>query len=142
MKTAPKEPHVAKSQPLLQRGVSWSDHDDFEFRRVEPKLDPLLKGQDMRILILSAGAALFLAACDSKQENAEEAAAQDVRASGEATADAMENQADAATTDAAADSLNAQADAVQQKADEKADAVEAAAGNLDGGMTTPPAKTN
>ena len=72
MKTAPKEPHVAKSQPLLQRGVSWSDHDDFEFRRVEPKLDPLLKGQDMRILILSAGAALFLAACDSKQEAAED----------------------------------------------------------------------
>lgn len=59
MKTAPKEPHVAKSQPLLQRGVSWSDHDDFEFRRVEPKLDPLLKGQDMRILIFGAGAALF-----------------------------------------------------------------------------------
>lgn len=74
MKTAPKEPHVAKSQPLLQRGVSRSDHDDFEFRRVEPELDPLLKGQDMRILILGAGAgaALFLAACDSKQEAAED----------------------------------------------------------------------
>src|SRR3990167_1079197 len=72
MKTAPQEPHGAKSQPLLQRGVSWSDHDDFEFRRVEPELDPLLKGQDMRILILGAGAALFLAACDSKQEAADD----------------------------------------------------------------------
>ena len=71
---------------------------------------------------------LGLAACDSKQENAEEAAAQDVRASGEATADAMENQADAVRaaggSEAKADAMEDKADAVREGADTKADAME------------------
>ena len=65
-------------------------------------------------VLLAATAALGLgvAACDSRQENAQENAAQDVREASEAAADAMETQADAVreTGDAKADKMEDQAD--------------------------------
>lgn len=65
-------------------------------------------------VLLAATAALGLgvAACDSKQENAAESAAQDVREASDAAADAMETQADAVreTGDAKADKMEDQAD--------------------------------
>ncbi|MFP5396180.1 MAG: hypothetical protein ACLGHF_08460 [Alphaproteobacteria bacterium] len=65
-------------------------------------------------VLLAATAALGLgvAACDSRQENAQENAAQDVREASDAAADAMETQADAVreTGDAKADKMEDQAD--------------------------------
>ena len=65
-------------------------------------------------VLLAATAALGLgvAACDSRQENAQESAAQDVREASDAAADAMETQADAVreTGDAKADKMEDQAD--------------------------------
>lgn len=80
------------------------------------------------LLVSAVAMGLGLAACDSKQENAEEAAAQDVRASGEATADAMEDKADAVRaaggSEVKADALEDKADVVREGADAKADATE------------------
>lgn len=69
---------------------------------------------------------LALGACDSQKENAEEAAAQDVREASEAAADAMETQAadmrDGA--EAKADKMEDKADAVREQGDAKADKIE------------------
>ena len=81
----------------------------------------ILKGA---MLASTVAMGLGLAACDSKQENAEEAAAQNVREVGEATADAMENQADAVR---ASGGSEAKADAMENKADVKRDAADAKA---------------
>ena len=81
----------------------------------------ILKGA---MLASTVAMGLGLAACDSKQENAEEAAAQNVREAGEATADAMENQADAVR---ASGGSEAKADAMENKADVKRDAADAKA---------------
>ncbi|PJJ48740.1 hypothetical protein [Hymenobacter chitinivorans] len=65
-----------------------------------------------KVLFLALAAASFtFASCDSKKENAQENAADNVEAAGEAKADAMEEQADA----------------VRDSADNKADAMEDAA---------------
>jgi len=71
-------------------------------------------------VLLAATAALGLgvAACDSRQENATENAAQDVREASENAADAMETQADV----------------VRERGDEKADRMEDQADKKD---TTP-----
>lgn len=67
-----------------------------------------------------------LGACDSTKENAEEAAAQDVREESEAAADALETQAadmrDGA--EAKADATENKADAVRESGDAKADKME------------------
>ena len=82
----------------------------------------------MRIAILLAAgaAALSLAACNSPEDNA-----------AEATADALEQQADAVeantgSTPAEQQAADAQANALEQRADQ----VEQQAGNADGGATT------
>jgi hypothetical protein len=64
--------------------------------------------------LAACAAALSLAACSSKEDQA-----------AEAKADSLEQQAAAAPTEAQEKALNAQADAVEQKA-----------GNADGGATT------
>ena len=104
-----------------------------------------LEEPHMRKLIIAATTVVAfagLAACENAAEKEAGAQADAIEANANVTATQLENQADVAPTDAARDNLNAQADAVQEKADHQADAVEAAAGNADGGMTTPPAKTN
>lgn len=64
------------------------------------------------LLAATAALGLSVAACDSRQENAQENAAQDVREASDAAADAMETQADAVreTGDAKADKMEDQAD--------------------------------
>lgn len=80
------------------------------------------------MLAVTVAMGLGLAACDGKKENAEEAAAQNVRASGEASADAMENQADAVRasggSEVKADAMEDKADVKRNAADAKADAME------------------
>lgn len=66
------------------------------------------------VAIMAACAALSLAACESKQDNA-----------AEKQADALENQAAATSNEAQETQLNAKADAIEQQA-----------GNADGGATT------
>ena len=89
-------------------------------------------------VLLAATAALGLgvAACDSKQENAAESAAQDVREASDAAADAIENRADAVreTSEAKADNMENKADAVRERGDAKADNMEDQADKKD---TTP-----
>lgn len=66
-----------------------------------------------KVLFLALAAASFsFASCDSKKEDAQEQAADNVEAAGEAQADAMENQADAVR-----DSADAKADAIENAAD-------------------------
>lgn len=68
-----------------------------------------------KLMLIAAGvAALTVAACESKQDQA-----------AEQKADALESQAAAAPTETQETQLNAQADAVEQQA-----------GNADGGATT------
>lgn len=68
----------------------------------------------MITVLVASAAALSLAACNSPQDKA-----------AERTADALEQQAASTTNEATERGLNNQADAVEQ-----------AAGNADGGMTT------
>ncbi|MCA8832172.1 hypothetical protein [Hymenobacter pini] len=66
-----------------------------------------------KVLFLALAAASFsFASCDSKKEDAQEQAAENVEASGEAKADAMEEKADAVR-----DSADAKADAMENAAD-------------------------
>lgn len=67
------------------------------------------------LLAATVALGLGLSACDSKTENAAEGKAQDVRESAEATADAIETQAD---------KMDAKADAVRESGDAKADKME------------------
>ena len=89
-------------------------------------------------VLLAATAALGLgvAACDSKQENAAESAAQDVREASDAAADSMENQAVAVreTSEAMAVNMENKAVAVRERGDAKADKMEDQADKKD---TTP-----
>lgn len=64
------------------------------------------------LLAATVALGLGVAACDSKQENAAENAAQDVREASDAAADAIETQADATREagDAKADKMEDQAD--------------------------------
>lgn len=78
------------------------------------------------ILVAAGAAALSLAACNSPEDNAAEATADNL----EAQADAVE--ANAGSTPAAQEAADAQANALEQKADQ----VEQNAGNADGGATT------
>lgn len=88
------------------------------------------------LLAATAALGLSVAACDSKQENAEEKAAQDVREASDAAADAIENRADAVreTSEAKADNMENKADAVRERGDAKADKMEDQADKKD---TTP-----
>ncbi len=66
-----------------------------------------------KVLFLALAAASFtFTSCDSKTENAQENVAEGVEASGEAKADAMEDQADAVR-----DSADATADKMEDAAD-------------------------
>ena len=72
-----------------------------------------------KVLFLALAAASFtFTSCDSKKENAAENAAENVEASGEAKADAMEDQADAVrdSADATADKMEDNADAMPSQA--------------------------
>ncbi len=66
---------------------------------------------------------LGLSACDSKKENATEDLAGEVRASSEATADAMEDTADV-MGDSSAKAMENKAEAVREAGEAKADAME------------------
>lgn len=78
------------------------------------------------LLVATAALGLGLGACDSRQENAAEEAAQNVREASENAADAMEDRADtvSATNEAAADRIEDKAAAVRERGDEKADRME------------------
>jgi len=66
-----------------------------------------------KVLFLALAAVSFsFASCDSKTENAQENAADNVEAAGEQKADAMEEQADAVR-----DSADAKADVMEDAAD-------------------------
>ncbi len=88
------------------------------------------------LLAATAVLGLGVAACDSRSENAEEKAAQDVREASDAAADAIENRADAVreTSEAKADNMEDKADAVRERGDAKADNMEDQADKKD---TTP-----
>lgn len=73
------------------------------------------------LFMMFAAASFSFASCDSPKENAQEHAAENVEAAGEAKADAMEEQADAVR-----DSADAKADAMEDNAD-KMDATTPAA---------------
>jgi len=74
-----------------------------------------------KVLFLALAAASFsFTSCDSKKEDVQEQAADNVEAAGEAKADAMEEQADA----------------VRDSTEEKADAVDDAADNMNAPATT------
>ena len=64
------------------------------------------------LFLLFAAASFTFASCDSPKENAQENAADNVEAAGEAKADAMEDAADATR-----DSADAKADAMEDHAD-------------------------
>ncbi len=84
---------------------------------------------------IAAASALALSACDSKQENAREDAAEQkadnmekkadtVRDTGEKKADAMESQKSMANDHSTNASMENKADATRDAADQKADALE------------------
>jgi hypothetical protein len=78
------------------------------------------------LLAATVALGLGLSACDSKKENAEETAAQNVREASEAAADAMETDAAMVreTSEAKADKMEDKADAVRATGDAKADKME------------------
>ena len=68
------------------------------------------------LFLLFAAASFSFVSCDSPKEDAQEQAADNVEAAGEAKADAMENQADAVrdSADAKADNMEDAADHMDQ----------------------------
>jgi hypothetical protein len=83
-------------------------------------MKPIFKSALMASIIAMG---LGLSACDSKKENAAEDQAGEVRASTDATADAMEATADA-MVDASASAIDSKAEAVRGAGEAKADAME------------------
>ncbi|MDU0370888.1 hypothetical protein ACFPAF_10820 [Hymenobacter endophyticus] len=71
-----------------------------------------------KVLFLALAAASFsFASCDSKKEDAQEQAAENVEAAGEAKADAMEAAGNEAGADSVEASTEAKADAMENAAD-------------------------
>ncbi len=87
------------------------------------------------MLVAVATLGLSVAACDNKQEKAQEMAADAVRNQSDASADMMEASAEA-TGGMAADSMNSKAADVRDMGDKKADAMENNADAKDAGSKT------
>ena len=91
--------------------------------------------KQITLCLAAAASVLALSACDSKQENAREDAAEKkadqmeekadaVRDAGEKKADAIESKKDMSNTDTTNERLENSADATREAADQKADAIE------------------